>query len=90
MNYDYWSPFGSGENFSHQLSLIGRNTGTVVQFLAAFDGVGVLFGWFGLGTLVFILALVAKPPGQTTADRALALVVVPVGLPRWGISAGFT
>ena len=62
MRYDYWSPFGSGENFSHQLSLIGRNTGTVVQFLAAFDGVGVLFGWFGLGTLVFILAIVAKPP----------------------------
>ena len=62
MNYDYWSPFGSGENFSHQLSLIGRNTLTEFQFLAAFDGVGKLFGWFGLGTLVFILALVAKPP----------------------------
>ena len=62
MNYDYWSPFGSGENFSHQLSLIGRNTLTEIQFLAAFDGVGKLFGWFGLGTLVFILALVAKPP----------------------------
>ena len=62
MNSDYWSPFGSGENFSHQLSLIGRNTLTEFQFLAAFDGVGKLFGWFGLGTLVFILALVAKPP----------------------------
>ena len=66
MNYDYWSPFGSGENFSHQLSLIGRNTLTEFQFLAAFDGVGKLFGWFGLGTLVFILALVAKPPRAKT------------------------
>ena len=62
MDYDYWSPFESGENFSHQLSLIGRNAGTVVQFLAAFDGVGMLLGWVGLGTMFFVFAMVAKPP----------------------------
>ena len=62
MDYDYWSPFASGENFSHQLSLIGRNVGTVFQFLATFDGVGVLLKWFGVGTLVFGLALFAKRP----------------------------
>ena len=62
MNYDYWSPFESGENFSHQLSLIGRNVKTVFRFLAAFDGVGVLLGWFGLGTLFFVFAMLAKPP----------------------------
>ena len=62
MDYDYWSPFASGENFSHQLSLIGRNAKTVFQFLAVFDGIGALLGWFGVGTLVFGLALFTKQP----------------------------
>jgi len=62
MGYDYWSPLESGESFSHQFSLIGRNAGTVFQFLAGFDGLGVLLGWFGLGTLVFLFAMIAKPP----------------------------
>jgi hypothetical protein len=60
MDYDYWSPFASGENFSHQLSLIGRNAKTMFQFLAAFDGVGALLGWFGVGTMVLGLALFAN------------------------------
>ena len=62
MDYDYWSPFESGDNFSHQLTLIGRNAKTVLQFMAAFDGVGALLKWFGVGTLVFGLALFAKRP----------------------------
>ncbi len=62
MDYDYWSPFESGESFSHQISLIGRNAGTVFQFLASFDGMGGLLKWFGLGTLVLGLALFAKRP----------------------------
>ncbi|MDP7048530.1 MAG: hypothetical protein QF721_03675 [Verrucomicrobiota bacterium] len=62
MDYDYWSPFASGENFSHQLSLISRNAKTVFKFLASFDGVGVLLGWFGVATMVLVLALVVKSP----------------------------
>ena len=77
MGYDYWSPFGSGENFWHQLTLIGRNAGTVFQFLVAFDGVGALFGWFGVGTLVFGLALFAKWPWAKNwlADRWRWMVI---------------
>jgi hypothetical protein len=62
MDYDYWSPFASVENFSHQLTLIGRNAKTVFQFLASFDGIGVFLRWFGVGTLVIGLALFAKRP----------------------------
>ncbi len=62
MAYDTWSPLESGESFSHQLSLIGRNTKTVMQFLGGFDVVGVWLRWFGVGTLVFGLALFAKRP----------------------------
>ena len=71
MDYEFWSPFASGENLSHQLSLIGRNTKTVFQFLAAFDGVGFLLGWIGIGTLIFISAMVAKNPCSKNwlADR---------------------
>jgi len=71
MDYDYWSPFESRENFLHQLSLIIRNAKTVFQFLAAFDGAGALIKWFGLGTLVFGLALFARRPWTKNwlADR---------------------
>ncbi|MDP7584230.1 MAG: hypothetical protein QF920_00380 [Verrucomicrobiota bacterium] len=77
MGYDYWSPFASGENFSHQLSLIGRNAKTVFQFLAVFDGIGALLGWFGVGTLVFGLALFAKRPWAKNwlADRWRWMVI---------------
>ena len=83
MGYDYWSPFASGENFSHQLSLIGRNAKTVFQFLAVFDGIGALLGWFGVGTLVFGLALFAKRPwAEKLAGRSLAMDGHPADLPR--------
>ncbi len=62
MDYDYWSPFASDENFLHQFSLIGRNAKTVIQFLAVFDGLGMFLKWLGIGTLVFGLALFAKRP----------------------------
>ncbi|GIT04938.1 MAG: hypothetical protein CM1200mP29_03490 [Verrucomicrobiota bacterium] len=77
MEYDYWSPFASGENFSHQLSLIGRNAKTVFQLLAAFDGVGALLKWFGVGTLVLGLALFAKRPWSKNwlADRWRWMVI---------------
>jgi len=77
MDYDYWSPFSSGENFSHQLSLIGRNAKTVFQFLAAFDGVGALLGWFGVGTMVLGLALFSKRPWSKNwlADRWRWMVI---------------
>ncbi len=77
MDYDYWSPLASGENFSHQLSLIGRNAKTVFQLLAAFDGVGALLGWFGVGTMVLGLALFAKRPWSKNwlADRWRWMVI---------------
>ena len=62
MDYDYWSPFASRENFSHQLSLIGRNAKTVSQFLASFSGHGVILGWFGVGTLIFGCTFFVKRP----------------------------
>jgi len=33
MPYRFWSPFSSGENFRHQLSLIGRNVVTLTEWL---------------------------------------------------------
>ena len=71
MEYDTWSPFGSGEKFLHQLSLISRNAKTVFQFFASFDGVGIFVGWFGVGTLFVGLALFAKRPWTKNwlADR---------------------
>ena len=63
MGYDYWSPFASDENFSHQLTLIGRNAKTCCfNSWRSFDGIGVFLRWFGVGTLVFGLALFAKRP----------------------------
>jgi len=79
MDYDYWSPFASGENFSHQFLLIGRNAKTVFQLLAAFDGVGALLKWFGVGTLVLGLALFAKRPwSKNWLDNRWRWMVIPL------------
>lgn len=33
MAYRYWSPWGSAENFRHQLEVMGRNAGTLTEWL---------------------------------------------------------
>ncbi len=62
MAYDYWSPFESVEKLNHQFFLIGKNVKTIFKFLAAFDGVGLFLSGFGVGTLVFGLALFSRKP----------------------------
>ena len=66
MQYEYWSPFESNENFFYQLYLIYRNAKTVFKFFSAFDGLGLFLGWFGIGTFVFGLAFFCKKPRAKT------------------------
>ena len=66
MQYEYWSPFESNENFFYQLYLIYRNAKTVFKFFSAFDGIGLFLGWFGIGTFVFGLAFFCKRPRAKT------------------------